>query len=86
MCETTGKTLSIIIFILANAFRFLALIMDFSEVWYWRTSLQVMKMNEPESVFEVKCRNFGRWLETCCTKGCDSVLAVGLTSCLVSFS
>jgi len=47
MCETTGKTVSTVMFILANTCQFLAHIMDFSEVWFWRTTLKVMGMNEP---------------------------------------
>jgi hypothetical protein len=42
------------------------------------------EMNEPWSVLEWKCMNDGRWLQTWCNKGCDYVLAVGLTSQLVS--
>jgi len=47
MCETTGETVSTVMFILANTSQFLAHIMDFSEVWFWRTTLKIMRMNEP---------------------------------------
>jgi hypothetical protein len=47
MCAITGKTVATIKFILANTCQFLAHIMDFSEVWYWRTTLKFMRVNEP---------------------------------------